>query len=124
MLVLDTCGWIEWLVEGPLADVYAPLAEGLAAEPLVPTIVVYELTRWVERERGEQAAHDLLRVLRGSRVMPLTEAVAVLAARLAARWRLHMADAIVLAHARTEGTDLVTSDAALGRVPGVTFHPK
>jgi predicted nucleic acid-binding protein len=124
MLVLDTCGWIEWLAGGPLSRIYTPLIVGRPHDVLVPTIVVYELTRWTERERGEASALDLLCTQRDSRVLPLTEAVAVLAARLAAQWRLHTADAIVLAHARTEGTDLVTSDAALGRVPGVTFHPK
>ena len=59
-----------------------------------------------------------------STVLPLTANVAVDAARLAPRWRLHMADAIILAHARTAAATLVTSDAAFAGVPDVAFHAK
>ena len=40
--LVDTCGWIEWLTDGALADEYAPYLDdpkGL----IVPTVLQFEL---------------------------------------------------------------------------------
>ncbi len=42
MILVDTCGWIEWLTEGALADSFAPYMKD-PADLLVPTTVQYEL---------------------------------------------------------------------------------
>ena len=42
MILVDTCGWIEWLTEGTLADSFAAYMKD-PAELLVPTTVQYEL---------------------------------------------------------------------------------
>lgn len=55
--LVDTCGWIEWLTDGPAAQRFQPYL----ANPelvVVPTIVQYELYKWVCRERDEETACD------------------------------------------------------------------
>ena len=59
MVLVDTCGWIEWLTGGTLSDSYEPYFDHIAAM-IVPTSVQYELYKWVVREGEEVGAqfHD------------------------------------------------------------------
>jgi len=41
-VLVDTCGWIEWLTDGGLADRYQPYLQPLETV-LVPTSVQFEL---------------------------------------------------------------------------------
>lgn len=41
MVLVDTCGWIEWMTGSAMAGVYAPHME--SENLLVPTLVQYEL---------------------------------------------------------------------------------
>jgi predicted nucleic acid-binding protein len=59
-----------------------------------------------------------------TRVVPLTDSLALAAADVSLEFRLAMADSIVYATARVEDAELVTSDSDLGGLPGVTFLPK
>lgn len=120
----DTCGWIEWLVEGPLADQFLPnLREPDAL--LVPTLVQYEeLHRWICRERDEATAMEVIGVTEQGRVLPLDTPLALRASELAAAHHLALADAVVYATARQAGVDLVTCDARFASLPGVTYFPR
>ena len=54
MRVVDTSVWIEWIVGSPLGET---LALELPANDqwVVPTIVQYELSRWLAREMSDAA---------------------------------------------------------------------
>jgi len=121
--LIDTCGWIEVLVDGPLADVYAPLLDDLT-DVVVPTTLQYELYRWICRERGEAQAMELIAMTTAGQVRPLDTRVALLAAELALVHDLEPADAILLAHARVDEAELVTSDAHFKGLAGVRFVEK
>jgi len=121
--LVDSCGWIEYLADGALADVYAPLlvqAESL----LVPTVVIYEVYRWIRREGDEDQALLAVAHMKQGHVRVLSTSVALLAADLAAQHRLAMADAFIYAHAQEERALLVTSDGHFERLPHVVYHPK
>lgn len=70
MILVDTCGWIEWLTDGALADSFAPYMED-PAELLVPTTVQYELYKWVKRESDESTALDTIALADDSLVVLL-----------------------------------------------------
>jgi len=55
MRVVDTSAWIEWIVGSPLGET---LAQQLPRNEqwVVPTIVQYELSRWLARETSDAAA--------------------------------------------------------------------
>ena len=53
MVVVDTCGWIEWLTDGQLAEVYAPFLAD-SGNLIVPTLVQFELYGWCLREKTRQ----------------------------------------------------------------------
>jgi predicted nucleic acid-binding protein len=118
--LVDSSGWIEFFSGGPLADRYATHLKS-PAEVITPVIVVYEVYKKIKRERGEAAALLAVGQLNATQVVPLTEVIARLAADLSLQHGLAMADALIYATAQDERAQLVTSDADLKDLPGVTY---
>jgi len=119
-VVLDSSGWIEFFTDGPLADRYATYLTP-KYQLITPTIVLYEVYKKIKRERGEETALLLAGRLNATQVMPLTESIAFLAADISLRHGLAMADAIVYATARDQEAEVVTGDADLKELMGVTY---
>lgn len=120
MVLVDTCGWVEWLTEGPLAETFG---RHLAAthELLVPTLVQYELAKWVTRERDEALAMEVIALTQQAQVVELDTNLALAAADAALAHRLAMADAVIYACARSHTATVVTSDAHFEHLPGVQY---
>ncbi len=123
MILVDTCGWIEWLTEGALADSFASYMKD-PAELLVPTTVQYELYKWVKRESDESTALNTIALADDSLIVPLTTDIALVAADLSLSHKLAFADAVIYASARKYDVELVTSDDHFEDLPGVTYFPK
>lgn len=123
MRVVDSSAWIERLRRGPLA---AQIDELLPTVDVwvVPTIVLFELTKWAERERGEEIAAALQAFCQDCRIVPLDADLAVSAAWIAREHKLATADAIIYATARTMNADLLTCDAHFDGLDGVVYLPK
>ncbi len=123
MHIVDTCGWIEWLTDGALAESYAPyLAD--SDNLVVPALMQFELYKWCLREKDEAAALDVIGLTEACRVRPLDTRIALSAADLSARHKLAMADAIVYATALSVDGKLLTSDAHFKGLPEVLFWQK
>lgn len=123
MHVVDTCGWIEWLTDGQLADVYAPYLTD-SANLVVPTLVQYELYKWCLRERDEATALSVMGITEACLVKPLDTCTALTAAELSISHKLAMADAVVYATALACSGELITSDAHFEGLPGVRYWGK
>ena len=123
MILVDTCGWIEWFANGVLADSFAPYMKD-PADLLVPTTVQYELYKWVKRESDETTALDAIALADDSLIVPLNTEIALMAADLTLLHKLAFADAVIYASARKYQTELVTSDDHFEGLPGVTYIPK
>ena len=123
MILVDTCGWIEWLTEGTLADRFAPYMRD-PSDLLVPTTVQYELYKWVKRESDETIAHDTIALADDSLIVPLTTEIALMAADLTLSHELAFADAVIYASARKHKVELVTSDDHFEGLPDVTYFQK
>lgn len=119
MVTVDSSGWLEYFSNGPKAASFAPYLE----EPqsiVTPTIIVYEVYKKLKREYGETPAKVAVSTLLQTTVVPLDESLAIFAADLAIRHSLPMADAIILATARSFEADLITSDSHFEGLAGVT----
>ena len=123
MILVDTCGWIEWLAEGALADSFAPYMKD-PAELLVPTTVQYELYKWVKRESDETTALDTIALADNSLIVPLNTEIALMAADLTLSHELAFADAVIYASAKKYQAELITSDDHFEGLPGVTYFEK
>jgi predicted nucleic acid-binding protein len=121
--LVDSSGWLEFFTDGPLAEQYASHLADLS-QILTPTIVVYEVYKRVKRERGEEAALVAAAQLKKTRVVFLTEAIALKAADLSLEHHLAMADAIVYATGRLHEVIVITSDGDFESLPGVIYFPK
>ena len=121
--LVDTCGWIEWLTDGVLADRYQPYLANPAAV-VVPTVVQHELYKWAKRERGEAVALEAVAVTEQGQVQALGTAVALHAADLAPAHRLSFADSLIYGTARHLAVTLVTSDSHFEGLPQVEYLAK
>jgi predicted nucleic acid-binding protein len=123
MRVVDTSAWLEWLTDsdvGRKVGLEMPAAEGW----IVPTIVQYELARWLARRVSEEAADSAIAFSNECVVRPLDTAAALRAAELAKEHSLAMADAIIYATAIDAGADLLTCDAHFAGLPHVVHVAK
>lgn len=123
MNVVDSSGWLEYLVDAPNAEFFAPAIE--AAEQLVvPTISILEVFKKVLRDRGEDMALQAAALMQQGEVVELDVALATRAAKLGVELKLPLADSVILATARAYSATLWTQDAHFENVPEVKFHPK
>ena len=123
MKLADTCVWIELLLDSATGRHYRRMFDK-PDQVLVPTLVQYELRRWVLRERGEDAADRIIAMTRNSRIVALDETTALHAAALALEFKLASADALIYASALRHQATLVTCDAHFESLPGVEYRPK
>jgi predicted nucleic acid-binding protein len=86
---------------------------------VTPTIVVYEVYKKVRREKGEEMALEVYGQLARTRIVPLSEELAISAADLSLKLKLSMADSIIYASAKSEQARLVTSDEHFKGLEGV-----
>lgn len=122
MNVVDSSGWIEYAVDGPNAEEFqAPLSD--LDHLIVPAISIFEVYRFVLRERGRPVALTLAATMRQGTVVDLDAGTAVEAAELAATLGLPMADAIIYTVAQMHRAILWTQDAHFRDIEGVRFIP-
>ena len=120
MNVVDSSGWLEYLADGPNAGFVAPAIEK-PRDLVVPTVSVYEVFKRVLQQRDHGAALQAIAVMRQGRVLELTEALAIAAARLSVKHALPMADSIMLAATEASDATLWTQDADFKGVPHVRY---
>jgi predicted nucleic acid-binding protein len=118
--VVDSCGWLEYLSEGPNADFFADAIE--ATDDLaVPVTSVYEVFKVVHRQRGEGDAIMAVALMQQGSVVDLSMHLALEASRAGIALGLSMADSMILATARAQNATLWTQDADFATVDGVKY---
>ena len=123
MVIVDSCGWLEWFTDGRLADKYQ---EYLADQDnlLVPAIILYEVYKILKREVGEEKALLAVGYMKNSPIIPLDETLALAAADIALQKSLAMADAIIVATSLFHNCTVISSDSDLKDQSNVKFIPK
>jgi len=123
MVIVDSCGWLEWFTDGRLAGEYQ---EYLADQDnlLVPAIILYEVYKILKREVGEEKALFAAGYMKNSPVIPLDENIALAAADIALQESLAMADAIIVAVSRFHNCTIISSDMDLKDQANVKYIPK
>lgn len=123
MNVVDSSGWIEYLVGGPNASFFeVPLHD--IAGLLVPSISILEVYRYVLRERGRQDALAVAASMHQGKVVELDEGLALEAAELGASLGLPLADSIIYATAQALEATLWTQDVDFKGMDGVKYRAK
>ena len=120
MNVVDSSGWLEYFADGPNAAFFAPAIEA-TRELLVPTLSLYEVFKRVLQQRGEGQALQAAALMQQGRIVDLTAAIALSAAKASIERRLPMADSIMLVTAQTHVATFWTQDADFEGVEDVRY---
>jgi predicted nucleic acid-binding protein len=123
MIIVDSCGWLEWFTDGKLADHYKEYLADLD-NILLPAIILYEVYKILKREAGEEKALLAVGYMKNSTVIPFDDILALLAADIALQEKLAMADAIIVAVSRVHKCKIISSDADLKAQANVVYIPK
>lgn len=122
MILVDSCGWIEFFGEGPLAEHYAPFIEKPDKSQIVtPTIIIYEVYKKIKCVKGEEKALEAYAQMSLTRVIELTSSLSLKAADISINKEMPIADAIIVAAANDCGAQILTSDQHFKKVDGVKF---
>ena len=123
MIVIDSSGWIEFFADGPHAEEFASRLRNVT-KVLTPTIAIYEVYKWLKCERSEEDALQAVAAMKRTRILELTEELALTAADLSLAHGLAMADSMMLAAARAHRAQLVTMDTGFEGIEGVTIFSR
>lgn len=123
MNLIDSSGWIEYLLDTPRADLFAPAIEQ-RSKLLVPVIALYEVHKILSRKLPADLVASCLDVMRLGRVLDLTDRRAIAAADIAVAHRLAMADAVMYSLALEHKATFWTQDVDYEGLPGVNFFQK
>ncbi|MBT8461410.1 MAG: type II toxin-antitoxin system VapC family toxin [Gemmatimonadetes bacterium] len=123
MNLVDSSGWLSYLLDEPNAERFAPAI--LNTEVLVvPSIVMLEVYRHVRRFLGIETALRAVSPLKGGHAADLTQEIAILAGELGNRHSLPLADSVILATARSFDATLWTQDADFEGLKSVEYIPR
>lgn len=119
---VDTSIWVD-----SLKGVLPP--DALSAFPtrersIVPTLVQFELAKWLEREADAATTEAVIAYTQKCVVVPLHASLALRAATISRRHKLATADAIIYAVALHTNTPLLTCDKHFEGLPNVRYFPK
>lgn len=123
MVIVDSCGWLEWFADGKLADQY----QKYLADPeklLMPAIILYEVYQVLKREVGEDKALLAAGYMKKPQVIALDENLALAAADIALQDKLALAGAIIVAVSRAYNCRIISSDSDLKDQPNVDYISK
>jgi toxin FitB len=123
MNVVDSSGWVEYLLDSPRADLFA-LAIEQRDQLIVPVIALYEVHKILSRKIPEVAVTQALDVMRLGRVIELTDRRAIAASVTAAKHKLAMADAVMYSIALEHKATFWTQDIDYQGLPSVQFFDK
>lgn len=121
--VVDSSGWLEYVDGGPNASAFEPAI--IAVEQLVvPTICLLEVFKRMLREKGEDAALDVVSQMRQGLVVDLDADLALEAGRLGIELKLPLADSAILATARLHDATIWTQDEHFEGIEDVRYIRK
>ena len=123
MNLVDSSAWLEYLADGPNAKFFSAAIEK-TSELIVPVIVVFEVFKRVLQQRDEIAALQAVSLLHRGKVIELSSALALEAARLSYTLKLPMADSFILSTARTYDAVIWTQDVDFEKLPKVKYRKK
>lgn len=123
MNVVDSSGWIEYLLDTERADLFASAIEQ-RDKLLVPVIALYEVHKVLTRVLPAGAVVSVMDVMRLGRVLELTDSRVIAASHISLRYRLAMADAVMYSMALEHGATFWTQDVDFQGLPSVNCFPK
>jgi len=123
MNIVDSSGWLEYFADGPNAEHFRdPLRDTAAL--VVPVVTIYEVFKVVLRESDENDALQAAAAMQKGRVIDMTVSLAIAASKLSLKYKIPMADSIILATAQAFEATIWTQDSDFKNISGAKFFAK
>ena len=123
MNIVDSSGWLSYFADEPSAKHFQIPLQDIELL-VVPSITIYEVSKVVLRESGENEALQAVAAMQKGSVVALTTRLAIAASRISLQHRLPMADSIILATAMDGNATIWTQDIHFENIPGVNYFQK
>ena len=123
MNIVDSSGWLSYFADEPSAKHFQIPLQDIELL-VVPSITIYEVSKVVLRESGENEALQAVAAMQKGSVVELTTRLAIAASRISLQYKLPMADSIILATARDCNATIWTQDIDFKDIPGVNYFQK
>ena len=123
MNVVDSCGWLEYIANGPNAAFFESALIDLP-KLIVPSITIYEVCKRVLVQSGQGFAERAINAMSRGHIVHLDANNLQLAAIASVRYKLAMADAMIWQTAQLHQAQLFTQDADLMLLPDVQYRAK
>lgn len=122
MNVVDSSAWLSYFAGDNNAAGFAAAIEDLE-KLLVPSITLTEVFKSIMRQRGEDAALQVVAHMQQGKVVALDNALAIDAAVFGLKYKLPLANSIIYATASKFSAVVWTQDADFKALPGVQYFP-
>ena len=123
MNIVDSSGWLSYFADEPSAKHFQIPLQDIELL-VVPSITIYEVSKVVLRESGENEALQAVAAMQKGSVVALTTRLAIAASRISLQYRLPMADSIILATAMDSNATIWTQDIHFENISGVNYFQK
>ncbi len=120
MNLVDSCGWLEYLAEGPNASFFAEPLEDVESL-IVPSICILEVVKKILQQRSQAEALQVATTMQQGKVISLGADLALDAAAIGLRHGLPLADAVILATAQASDAVIWTQDSDFENLDGVKY---
>ena len=117
--IVDSSAWLEYLAGTTRAQLFAAPIEDVE-NLIVPAVVLYEVSKKVRRERGEDAVLQVAAAMQSGRVVDVDATLALEASRL----DMPLADSLIYATALRSGATVWTQDADFAGLDQVRYFKK
>ncbi len=123
MNVVDSSGWLSYFADDNNSASFANPIEKLE-ELLVPGITLIEVFKSILRQKGEDAALEVIAHMEQGKVVALDSGLALDAAYCGVEYKLPLADSIIYATTRKHEAVLWTQDIDFKDLNNVRYYPK
>lgn len=123
MNVVDSSGWLEYFADEKNSNFFAPIIEN-TSELIVPVISIYEVFKKIISQRSENEGLYAVALMKQGLVVDIDEYISLIAAKLSVKYKLPMADSIILATAQKFQATLWTQDADFKGIDDVEYKIK
>jgi len=120
--VVDSSAWLSYFAGDNNAGEFATPIEDIE-KLLIPSITLTEVFKCIMRQRGEDAALQVVAHMQQGKVVALDSALAIDAAVVGLKYKLPLADSIIYATASKFSAVVWTQDADFKALSDVQYFP-
>lgn len=120
MNVVDSSGWLEYFTAGKNAAFFKPALEN-KEHLIVPVICLYEVFKLTLLHKSEEDALQIAGLMSTGLSVEVNREIALSAAQLSIKYKIPMADSLILSTTRQYKAVLWTQDEHFNGIPGVKY---